>query len=529
MTAPSPTLHAQLRPVIGAQWINLGLCVLLLSVAFALRHSISPAVWVRSTIILVVSLFMLLCGMQMRRGRRSAYVRAKWIAVLGTIGFVGVAALPGPFPTWMRIEQGAQALLFLTLAWMLTRPALASFFPRAKARILTGKADPLPAASARDASFDYLRAFIVLLVLLHHSVLAYAVLWPAQPRTFSILPAPIVDPQRWAGFDVLVIFNDTFFMALMFLLSGLFVWSSLERKGGGRFLRDRILRLGVPFAVAAGILMPLAYYPSYAVTGADPGFLAYARAWLSLGFWPSGPAWFVWLLLVFDAVAAGLHVLRRRWMARTRAPRPPAFVAMLLVVSALVYVPMELVFGAERWLTLGPFSFQASRLLLYATYFLAGIQIGASGTESGFLGRNAGLARRWPIWLSAGLAAYALRLAIIIMLVLPVAGAHRPLPLTLRLLSDLTLVLCCGTISLAFIALFGRFAVAHRPVFDSLSASSYGMYLMHYPVVVWLQFALLAVALGPIAKAAISFVGAVALSWGIVVALRRVPVIARVL
>jgi peptidoglycan/LPS O-acetylase OafA/YrhL len=483
-----------------------------------------------------VSLFMLLCGKQMRSGRRRAYVRAKWIAVLATIGFVGVAALPGPFPAWMRIEQGAQALVFLALTWMLTRPALASFFPRAKAQILTGKANPVPAASPRDARLDYLRAFIVLLVLLHHSVLAYAVLWPAQPTTFRILPAPIVDPQRWAGFDVLVIFNDTFFMALMFLLSGLFVWPGLERKGGARFLRDRILRLGVPFAVAAGILMPLAYYPSYVATGADPGFFAYARALLSLGFWPGGPAWFIWLLVVFDAVAAGLHVLRCRWTANTQAPRllgvpggPAAFVAMLLVVSALVYVPMELVFGADRWVTLGAFSFQASRLLLYATYFLAGVELGALGTQSGILARNAGLARRWPIWFAAGLAAYALRLAIIITLVLPVAGAHRPLPLTLHLLSDFTFVLCCSTISLAFIALFCRFTVAHQPVFDSLSASSYGMYLVHYPVVVWLQFALLAVALGPIAKGAIVFVGAAALSWGIVVALHRVPVIARVI
>ena len=125
--------------------------------------------------------------------------------------------------------------------------------------------------------------------------------------------------------------------------------------------------------------------------------------------------------------------------------------------------------------------------------------------------------------------AYALRLAVIVTLVLPVAATHRPLPLTLRLLVDLTLVLGCGTISFAFIALFRRFAVAHQAVFDSLSASSYGMYLIHYPVVVWLQFALLAVALGPIAKGSIVFVSAVALSWGIVVALRRVPVIARVL
>jgi peptidoglycan/LPS O-acetylase OafA/YrhL len=533
---PPPTLQAQLRPVIGAQWINLGLCVSLLSVAFALRHSVSPAVWIRSTIIAVVSLFMLWCGMQMRHGRRWAYVRAKWIATLGTLGFVGVAALPGPFPAWMRIEQGAQALVFLALAWMLTRPALASFFPPVKAWIHTGKANPLPAAGAREASFDYLRAFIVLLVLLHHSVLAYAVLWPAQPRTFRILPAPIVDPQRWAGFDVLAAFNDTFFMALMFLLSGLFVWPSLERKGGARFLRDRILRLGVPFAVVAGILMPLAYYPSYAATGADPGFLAYARAWLSLGFWPSGPAWFIWLLLVFDAVAAGIYVLRRRWTANAQARRPlgvhgrpTAFVAILLVVSALVYVPMALAFGAERWLTLGPFSFQASRPLLYATYFLVGLQMGAFGMDSGLLARSAGLARRWPIWLAAGLAAYALRLAVIVMLVLPVAAAHRPLPLTLRLLSDLTLVLCCSTISFAFIALFRRFAVGRQPIFDSLSASSYGMYLIHYPVVVWLQFALLAAALGPIEKGVIVSLGAVILSWGLVVALRRVPVIARVL
>jgi hypothetical protein len=94
------------------------------------------------------------------------------------------------------------------------------------------------------------------------------------------------------------------------------------------------------------------------------------------------------------------------------------------------------------------------------------------------LARSAGLARRWPIWLSAGLAAFALRLAFIMTLVLPLAGAHRPLPLNLRLVSDLTLVLCCSTISLAFIAIFRRFATAHQPVFDSLSASSYGMYFI---------------------------------------------------
>ncbi len=160
---------------------------------------------------------------------------------------------------------------------------------------------------------------------------------------------------------------------------------------------------------------------------------------------------------------------------------------------------------------------------------MAGAWIGASGIEAGVLGRETGLARQWPLWLAAGLIAYLLRLAVVIALILPVARAHQPLPLGVRLLSDLTVVLCCGAIGVAFLAVFRCFAISHRPAFDSLSASSYGMYLVHYPIVVWLQFMLLAVAAGPIAKGAIVSVGAIALSWGFVVALRRIPGIARVL
>lgn len=54
----------------------------------------------------------------------------------------------------------------------------------------------------------------------------------------------MVDSQRWTGFALLASFNDIFFMALMFFLSGLFVWKSLQRKGSAYFLRDRALRLG---------------------------------------------------------------------------------------------------------------------------------------------------------------------------------------------------------------------------------------------------------------------------------------------
>ena len=50
-------------------------------------------------------------------------------------------------------------------------------------------------------------------------------------------------PDALAGFDLVVLLNDSFFMAFMFLISGWFVRDSLERKGPAIFLRDRAWRL----------------------------------------------------------------------------------------------------------------------------------------------------------------------------------------------------------------------------------------------------------------------------------------------
>ena len=127
-----------------------------------------------------------------------------------------------------------------------------------------------------NASIGSLRAFITLLVLAHHAVLAYHPFAPAPPASLAAQPRrwqafPVVDSQRWTGFALLASFNDIFFMALMFFLSGLFVWESLQRKGSACFLGDRAVRLGVPFIVAAAVVAPAAYYPTYLQTGAGAG------------------------------------------------------------------------------------------------------------------------------------------------------------------------------------------------------------------------------------------------------------------
>ena len=157
-----------------------------------------------------------------------------------------------------------------------------------------------------NVPLGYLRTFLTLLVVAHHAVLAYHPYAPPRPKSLGesmIWGAfPVVDTARWPGTELFVGFNDTFFMSLMFLISGVFAWSSLERKSGRAFFGERARKLGVAFAFSAVFLAPLAYYPTY--LSLEPQTTSFMGQWLGLDAWPAGPAWFLWVLLALAGVAA---------------------------------------------------------------------------------------------------------------------------------------------------------------------------------------------------------------------------------
>jgi surface polysaccharide O-acyltransferase-like enzyme len=55
------------------------------------------------------------------------------------------------------------------------------------------------------------------------------------------------------------------------------------------------------------------------------------------------------------------------------------------------------------------------------------------------------------------------------------------------------------------------------------------MYLIHYVFVIWIQFALLPSGLPGLSKGLLVFASVLALSWATTAALRRIPVVRRVL
>jgi glucans biosynthesis protein C len=397
-------------------------------------------------------------------------------------------------------------------------------------------AGPIPLTHRPSLAIDNLRSFVILLVLSFHSVLAYLQFLPAAPYPFDSPPyqwraVPIVDSHRWLGFDLYCAWQDVFLMSLFFFLSGLFVWPSLGRKGTARFLRGRILRLAIPFSVVVAVLMPPTLYPTYLQTASDGSIAAYWRHWLALPFWPCGPMWFLWLLLVADFLAAALHrfapglgnLLIR--VSSAAATRPVRYFAGFVFVSVLAYVPLAVAFTPSAWFQEGPFAFQLSRPLHYALYFFAGLGLGAGGVERGLLSADGPLVRLWAVWVIAALVSLLSWMGLTGLTMAQGASSS----LGLQILADLGFVLACFASCFAVLAIVLRFAARPLPSLAGLRSSAYGMYLVHYLFVVWLQFALLGIALPAIIKAALVFTGTLLLSWGAVAALRHVPSVAQII
>jgi Acyltransferase family len=381
-------------------------------------------------------------------------------------------------------------------------------------------------APARVVAFDRARTFITLLVVLHHSVVNYTHFGNG-------------DKARWLGFDLVVLFNDSFFMACMFLISGLFVRDSLARRGTANFIGNRAWRLGVPYLVSIFVLMPIAYYPTflrYHLPGTtDFNFFHFWWRTLTVGPWPSGPAWFLWVLLFFDvvvgllwaAIPEAINGLGRAIYALRY--RPGVGFAAFLIFSIVVYLPMRLWVGDAAWFEPDgfPLPIQTSRILLYSGYFLVGVGIGAIDLKSGLFAVNGELSARWKVWLAFAALFYG---AILLL----VYAHHNWVdfnspPLWWRVGYGLAFALFSGAMTIAEISLFLRFAQSRLAFLDAMRPQAYGIFLVHYIFIIYLQYAVYDPPLPVFVKFAIVFVGTLSLSWATTLLLRKVPVVGRMI
>jgi hypothetical protein len=145
----APPAPRELRTITALLLINLALSIVLTIVTLAMRdrlvnyqldhrHITDPAqrailrdgyvAGIVSRVVgnIVASVVYAFLVRGLFRGRRWAYRRVLYLGVLGTVGLVLLQT--SPYPTWMRVEQLAQAFVLLSLVYFVSRPPVREYF-----------------------------------------------------------------------------------------------------------------------------------------------------------------------------------------------------------------------------------------------------------------------------------------------------------------------------------------------------------------------------------------------------------------
>ena len=157
------------------------------------------------------------------------------------------------------------------------------------------------AVRPRRAYLDNLKVVLVVGVIVGHVLITYADVGTWAYRETSVNDAFLIPAA------LVVALGSLFAMGVFFLIAGLMTPGPLARKGPALFLRDRALRLALPFLVFLLLLYPAVKWVGE--RGAQPlGW--YLRA--QLRDLDPGPLWFVLALLLFSVGYVAWRQVRPR-------------------------------------------------------------------------------------------------------------------------------------------------------------------------------------------------------------------------
>jgi surface polysaccharide O-acyltransferase-like enzyme len=210
--------------------------------------------------------------------------------------------------------------------------------------------------------------------------------------------------------------------------------------------------------------------------------------------------------------------------------RPIAAFVAFSILSVVTYLPMHLAFGDGAWFEPGhyPFPIQTSRILLYPAYFFTGVGIGVISLRTGLLAEQGDIARRWLVWLVCAALFYGAILLLVYAHHNWIADFASP-ALWWRTAYGTAFALFSAAMAFTVPATSLRLARSSLSLLDAMQPSAYGIYLLHYVFIIWLQYVVYDPAFPAVIKAAIVFIGTLGGSWLLTVLLRRIPFVARMI
>ncbi len=377
--------------------------------------------------------------------------------------------------------------------------------------------------SSRLHFIDNWRSGLIILVVLHHLALVYGAGAP-----FYYFEPPWADPLAFQVLLAFILINQAFFMGALFLMSGYFTPGSFERKGPGSFLKDRLLRLGIPLVVFIFVLSPIASIGYYQMPASLTGItspLTWQKYPHLIGF---GPLWFVAMLLIFDfGYAAWRTATRNRASQLAINSAPPGYLAIgiFVLVLALVSYLVRIVVPVGKFV-LGVFP-TLGYLPQYLSFFVLGIIASRSNwfrtipSKTGRVGLIMALAVTVLLFLIA-------------LLGLPprltdigsnfVGNGHWQSAVYTLWDSTVSVGMCLGLITL-----FRRFLDRSGRHGRFLSQQSFTVYIIHAPVIVLLAVSLKGIELEHLLKFGLAAAIGVPLCFAVAYIVRKIPLVSRIL
>lgn len=385
---------------------------------------------------------------------------------------------------------------------------------------------------------DKLKVALTMLVIAHHA---------GQPYGPTGGAWPISSAQHSAWLGPFFAVNAAFFMGLFFLVSGSFVPLSYDRKGAAGFLGSRLTRLGIPVAVYALFLTgPIAFlalaYPD-SVFGSlileparhlDPSNSSVLAAWLGYLYdhaWTPlyNHLWFLLNLLWYG----GVYVLWRAYRpagpestGRTGGhPTHRQIVIYLLALAGVTWL-VRIWYPVDHWVAL---FFLIPAEIAHLPQYFSLFMIGVLASRRDWLRRTPD--RLGIIWLRIGLIAGALLYAywLVGLNFLPLIIARGGPGWQSAVWCLWEAVICTGLC--VGLPVWFRKHLSARPggLARALISAAYGAYIIHFLLVIALQFALQSAPLPPLVKFALVTVAGIAVSFALSHALRLIPGVKRVL
>ena len=183
---------------------------------------------------------------------------------------------------------------------------------------------------------DNLKVCLTILVICHHCAIAFG----ARGSWYFVIP-PRVESWDIPLMTLFVGINQAFFMTLFFVIAAWFTPRSYDRKGAGAFLRDRLLRLGLPLVAYLVWLNPTVEWMTHrfeGVTDTSYQFFLWTYGYRFVG---AGPLWFVEALLLFALGYAAVRAIRSPPSPPQQPrpfPRPVAIFSFIFVMTLVVFV-----------------------------------------------------------------------------------------------------------------------------------------------------------------------------------------------